>query len=162
MGGMRDRLEARAATETLSAPVEPRAFPVNRTASGHDIEITLLSFTLVEDFARLTGLVRLSAPTDVRLATVPALSLVGGDGPPLEPVSAHVLPQGALAWVSWLFRSPAVGTTTFDARIERVDLAYQIGKRPPAAFTGPWIFHFDVVPPTVPVAAGPTLRAALA
>lgn len=159
---MRDRLEAHAATETLSAPVEPWAFPVNRTASGHDIEITLLSFTLVEDFARLTGLVRLSAPTDVRLATVPALSLVGGDGPPLEPVSAHVLPQGALAWVSWLFRSPGAGTTTFDARIERVDLAYQIGKRPPAAFTGPWTFHFDVTPPTEPVAAGPTLSAALA
>ena len=119
-------------------------------AARHDIEITLLSFTLVEEFARLTGLVRLSAPTDVRLATVPALSLVGADGPPLEPVSAHVLPQGALAWVSWLFRSPAVGTTTFDARIERVDLAYQIGKRPPAAFTGPWVFRFELLPVLVP------------
>jgi hypothetical protein len=159
---MRDRLEALGATETLAPPVEPWAFPVNRTATGHDIEITLLSFTLVEDFARLTGLVRLSAPTDVRLATVPALSLVGADGPPLEPVSAHVLPQGALAWVSWLFRSPAAGTTSFDARIERVDLAYQIGKRPTAAFTGPWSFHFDVVPQAELVAAGPTLRAALA
>lgn len=159
---MRDRLEAPGAVETLSPHVEPWAFPVNRTATGHDIEITLLSFTLVEEFARLTGLVRLSAPTDVRLATVPALSLVGADGPPLVPVSAHVLPQGALAWVSWLFRSPAIGTTSFEARIERVDLAYQIGKRPPAAFTGPWAFQFDVVPPTEQVAAGPMLSAALA
>lgn len=158
---MRDRLEALGAIETLLPPVEPWTFPVNQTASGHDIEITLLSFTLVEEFARLTGLVRLSAPTDVRLATVPALSLVGADGPPLVPVSAHVLPQGALAWVSWLFRSPAVGTTSFEARIERVDLAYQIGKRPTAAFTGPWVFHFDLIPVGEPVAAGPSLSAAL-
>jgi hypothetical protein len=159
---MRDRLEALGAIETLVPPVEPWAFPVNQTASGHDIEITLLSFTLVGEFARLTGLVRLSAPTDVRLATVPALSLVGADGPPLVPVSAHVLPQGALAWVSWLFRSPSVGTTSFEARIERVDLAYQIGKRPTAAFTGPWVFHFALLPIGEPVAAGPRMSVPLA
>lgn len=159
---MRDRFEALGAIETLLPPVEPWAFPVNQTASHHDIEITLLSFTLVEQFARLTGLVRLSGPTDVRLATVPALALVGAGGPSLVPVSAHVLPQGALAWVSWLFRSPSVGTTSFEARIERVDLAYQIGKRPTAAFTGPWVFHFDLVPVADAVAAGPTLSAALA
>jgi len=159
---MRDRFEALGAIETPLPPVEPWAFPVNRTASGHDIEITLLSFTLVEEFARLTGLVRLGGPTDVRLATVPALALVGAGGPALVPVSAHVLPQGALAWVSWLFRSPSVGTTSFEARIERVDLAYQIGKRPTAAFTGPWVFHFDLAPVADAVAAGPTLSAALA
>ena len=158
---MRDRLEALGAIETLP-PVEPWAFPVNQTASGHDIEITLLSFTLVGEFARLTGLVRLSAPTDVRLATVPALAMAGPDGLPLVPVSAHVLPQGALAWVSWLFRSPPVGTTSYEARIERVDLAYQIGKRPTAAFTGPWVFHFDLLPVTEPMRAGPTLSATLA
>lgn len=159
---MRDRFEALGATATMQPSTEPWAFPVNQTASGHDIEITLLSFTLVGEFARLTGLVRLSAPTDVRLATVPALSLVGADGPPLVPVSAHVLPQGALAWVSWLFRSPSVGTTSFDARIERVDLAYQIGKRPTAAFSGPWAFHFALLPVTEPVASGPSLVAPLA
>ncbi len=93
---------------------------------------------------------RLSAPTDVRLASVPALSISGPDGPPLVPVSAHVLPQGALAWVSWVFRSPEVGTTTYEARIERVDLAYQIGKRPTAAFTGPWVFRFELLPVLVP------------
>jgi hypothetical protein len=159
---MRDRFEALGAIETLLPPVEPWAFPVNQTASGHDIEITLLSFTLVEDFARLTGLVRMSGLTDVRLATVPALALVGAGGPSLVPVSAHVLPQGSLAWVSWLFRSPSVGTTSFEARVERVDLAYQIGKRPTAAFTGPWVFHFDLAPVADAVAAGPTLSAALA
>jgi hypothetical protein len=158
---MRDRLEALGAVETQLPPAEPWAFPVNQTASGHDIEITLLSFTLVAEFARLTGLVRLSAPTDVRLATVPALALIGAGGLPLVPVSAHVLPQGALAWVSWLFRSPALGTTSFDARIDRVDLAYQIGKRPTAAFDGPWSFHFALSPVAEPVTAGPTLVASL-
>jgi hypothetical protein len=143
---MRDRFEALGDIEALLPPVEPWAFPVNQTAQCHDIEITLLSFTLVGEFSRLTGLVRLSAPTDVRLASVPALSISGPDGPPLVPVSAHVLPQGALAWVSWLFRSPPVGTLAYEARIERVDLAYQIGKRPTAAFTGPWAFRFKLLP----------------
>ena len=31
-------------------------------------------------------------------------------------------------------------------RLERVDLAYQIGKRPSAAFTGPWVFRFELPP----------------
>ena len=148
---MRDRFETLGAVVDAAAPVEPWAFPINQTARAHDIEINLLSFTLVGEFSRLTGLVRLSAPTDVRLASVPALSISGPDGPPLVPVSAHVLPQGALAWVSWLFRSPEVGTTTYEARIERVDLAYQIGKRPTAAFTGPWVFRFELLPVLEPV-----------
>jgi hypothetical protein len=91
---MRDRFETLGAVVDESAPVEPWAFPINQTARAHDIEINLLSFTLVGEFSRLTGLVRLSAPTDVRLASVPALSISGPDGPPLVPVSAHVLPQG--------------------------------------------------------------------
>lgn len=143
---MRDRLEALGSLGPVIPAAEPWAFTINQSARCDDIEITLLSFTLVEEFARLTGLVRLSAPTDVRLASVPALSITGPEGPQLVPVSAHVLPQGALAWVSWLFRGPAAGTLAYEARIERVDLAYQIGKRPTQAFDGPWVFRFELLP----------------
>ena len=143
---MRDRLEALDDVRRPST-ADPWAFPVNLTARGSDIEITLFSFILVGEFGRLTGLVRTTTPQDVRLASVPALSITSADGQPLVPVSSHVLPQGSNAWVSWLFRSPPEGTTAFEARIERVDLAYQIGKRPLASVTGPWVFAFELVSP---------------
>lgn len=144
---MRDRFESPGDPVGRSEGT-PWAFPVNQTASGDDIEITLFNFVLVGEFARLTGLVRTTTAQDVRLASVPALTMSSADGPPLVPVSAHVLPQGSLSWVSWLFRRPSDGTVSYEARIERVDLAYQIGKRPPASFMGPWVFRFDV--PAVP------------
>ena len=140
---MRDRLEP---LDDVRKPptVDPWAFPVNLTARGSDVEITLFSFILVGEFGRLTGLVRTSTPQEVRLASVPALSITSAGGPPLEPVSSHVLPQGSNAWVSWIFRCPPEGTLAFEARIERVDLAYQIGKRPLASVTGPWVFRFEL------------------
>lgn len=142
---MRDRFETLG--DTVPRPVvQPWAFPVNQTTRIHDIEITLLSFIEVGEFSRLTGLVRTSTPQEVRLASVPALSISSADGPPLVPVSAHVLPQGSNAWVSWLFRCPSEPTSAYEARIERVDLAYQIGKRPSASFSGPWVFRFELPP----------------
>lgn len=130
--------------DVVGSPARPWAFAVNQTARRDDIEITLFSFILVGEFTRLTGLVRAHTSQDVRLASVPALSISSRDGRPLVPVSAHVLPQGQLAWVSWIFRGPPDGTVAYEARIERVDLDYQIGKRPPASFSGPWVFRFEL------------------
>ena len=157
---MRDRFEALG--DTAPRPVvQPWAFPVNQTTRIHDIEITLLSFIEVGEFTRLTGLVRTSTPQEVRLSSVPALSISTSDGPPLVPVSAHLLPQGPLAWVSWLFRCPTEPTAAYEARIERVDLAYQIGKRASASFTGPWVFRFEL-PPIRESAHQPTSAGVLA
>jgi hypothetical protein len=78
------------------------AFAVNRTVDSNNIEITLFSFVVVGDLARVTGLVRVRNRPDVRLASVPELSVATADGTSLAFISGHVLPHGDMAWVSWL------------------------------------------------------------
>jgi hypothetical protein len=125
------------------------AFAVNRSADCSDIEITLLSFVVVGEFARMTGLVRIRNRPNVRLASVPELSLATVDGSPLAPLSAHVLPHGALAWVSWLYRRPPLVLAEYEGRIDRVDLDHQVGGRVPRAYQpqrGAWVFRFQLPP----------------
>jgi hypothetical protein len=124
--------------------VDPWAFAVNATDRHSDIDITLCSFVLVENLVRVTGLVRVQSRPDVRLASIPALTLSSREGVPMIPVSSHVLPQGAMAWVSWLFERPAQVIDEYEGRIERLDLDFLIGKRAPLAQPGPWLFRFAV------------------
>lgn len=133
----------------LPPPVRPLAFAVNRSVDCSDIEITLLSFVVVGEFARITGLVRIRNRPNVRLASVPELSLATVDGSPLVPLSAHVLPHGAMAWVSWLYRRPPHVLNEYEGRIDRVDLDHQAGGRVPRPYHpqhGAWVFRFQLPP----------------
>ena len=123
---------------------DPLAFAINVTARHSDIEITLCSFVAVEQLIRVTSLVRVQSRPDVRLASIPALILSSRSGVSMIPVSAHVLPQGAMAWVSWLFERPAKILDDYEGRIERLDLDFLIGKRAPLAQPGPWLFSFSL------------------
>lgn len=135
--------------EPLAPPVGSWAFALNKSADCNDIEITLLSFVVVGEFARVMGLVRVRNRPNVRLASVPELSLATADGSPLVSLSAHVLPHGAIAWVSWLFRRPPHVLTEYEGHITRVELDHHIGGRVPRGYqpqSGAWTFRFQLLP----------------
>ena len=133
----------------MRPPLKSWAFALNSTADSSDIAITLLSFAVVGTLVRVTGIVSIRSRPNVRLASVPDLALTTVNGPPLEPVSAHVLPHGDMAWVSWLYRRPMHVLTDYEGRIDRVDLAHHIGggsPRPREPQRGTWVFHFTLPP----------------
>jgi hypothetical protein len=137
------------AEEQLPRPLRSWAFAVNSTVDCSNIEITLLSFVVVGTLARVTGLVRVRNRPDVRLASVPELSLTTVDGSPLALLSAHVLPQGAMAWVSWLYQRPPEVLNEYEGRIDRVDLEHHTGgrvPRPRQPQRGAWVFRFRLPP----------------
>ena len=150
-----------AAAVQVSALTRSWAFAVNSTVDSSNIEITLFSFVVVGNLVRLTGLVHVRNRPDVRLASVPDLALSTADGSSLACLSGHVLPHGAMAWVSWLFRRPANVLTDYEGRIDRVDLDHHTGGRAPRPRQpqrGTWVFRFSL--PSTLVAA--TMAAALA
>lgn len=134
----------------------PWAFAVNETAASHDVQITLLSFAVVGDIVRVSGLVRVPNRHDLRLSAVPDLVICPLDGPALVLVAAHVLPQGRMTWVSWVYERPRQVLVPYEARIEQVGLLYQVGGRFQEKPQGPWVFRFrlppasDLVPSTSP------------
>jgi hypothetical protein len=133
----------------LPASVRSWAFAINSTVDSSDIAITLLSFTVVGELVRVTGLVAIRSRPNVRLATVPDLSLSTGDGTRLVPLSAHLLPHRDLAWVSWLFRRPKTVLNDYEGRVERVELALHTGgqsPRPRQPQQGKWVFRFTLPP----------------
>lgn len=130
-------------------PVGSWAFAINSTADCSEIEITLLSFVVVGALVRVTGLVRIRNRPNVRLASVPDLSLATVDGSPLAVLSAHVLPHAGLAWVSWLYQRPPHVLADYEGRIERVDLDHHTGgqtPKPRQPQRGAWVFHFRLPP----------------
>lgn len=133
----------------------PWAFAVNETAASHDVQITLLSFAIVGDVVRVSGLVRVPNRRDLRLSTVPDLVISQLDGPALTLVAAHVLPQGRMTWVSWVYERPRHVLVPYEARIEQVGLLYQVGGRFQEKPQGPWVFRFQLPPASDPVASGP-------
>jgi len=138
--------------ERVPPPARSWAFAVNSTVDFSDIEITLLSFVVVGKFARVTGLVRIRSRPNVRLASVPKLSLATADGSPLALLSAHVLPHGDMAWVSWLYQRPPDVLTEYEGRIDRVDLDHHVGGRVPRPHEpqhGAWVFRFRLPPAPV-------------
>jgi hypothetical protein len=145
----------------VALPARSWAFAVNSTVDSSNIEISLLSFVVVGDLARVTGLIHVRNRPDVRLASVPDLSLTTADGSSLACLSGHVLPHGAMAWVSWLFRRPADVLTEYEGRIDRVDLDHHTGgraSRPRQPQRGTWAFRFSLPPTSVEA----TMAAALA
>ena len=140
----RDPVTGADTAATQGDQIDPWAFAINVSTRHSDIEITLCSFVIVDRLIRITSLVRVQSRPDVRLASIPALILTSAGGVPLTPVSAHVLPQGAMSWVSWLFERPAELFDEYEGRIERLDLDFLIGKRAPLAQPGPWSFKFSL------------------
>lgn len=135
--------------DTPPAAVRSWAFAINTTVDSSDIAITLLSFIVVGQLVRVTGLVAIRSRPNVRLATVPELSLAIVDGPPLVPLSAHLLPNADMAWVSWLFRRPEHVLNEYEGRVERVDLGQHTGggaPRPRQPQPGTWVFRFTLPP----------------
>ncbi|MHB8397752.1 MAG: hypothetical protein ACYDCI_02310 [Candidatus Limnocylindrales bacterium] len=133
-----------AGSTTPVRDTEPWAVAINVSARVGDIDIALCSYIVDGDFARLTGLVRVGAPHDVRLVAVPMLTIVSPGIPPFEVTSAHLLPQGSRTWVSWFYPRPADGPRAYEARIDHIDLGFQIGNRAPLSIGGPWVFRFDI------------------
>jgi hypothetical protein len=141
--------------EQVVEPPQPRrgswAFALNRSADCDDIEITLLSFVVVGEFVRVSGFVRIRSRPNVRLASVPELSLAPVGGSPLTFLSAHVLPHGAIAWVSWFYQRPAHVLNKYEGRISRVELDHHTGgqaSRPRQPQRGAWVFRFALPPAT--------------
>jgi hypothetical protein len=135
--------------DKLPASVRSWAFAINSTVDSSDIAVTLLSFIVVGQLVRVTGLVAIRSRPNVRLATVPELSLAIVDRPPLVPVSAHLLPHADMAWVSWLFRRPEHLLNEYEGRIERVDLVQHTSggaPRPRQPQPGTWVFRFSLPP----------------
>jgi len=135
--------------EHVPTRVRSWAFAVNASVDCSDIEITLLSFAVVGEFARVSGLVQIRNRPDVRLASVPELSLKTVDGSPLAPLSAHVLPHGEMAWVSWLFRRPPHVFNVYEGRIDLVNLDQHARGRDPRPHQperGAWEFRFQLSP----------------
>jgi hypothetical protein len=133
----------------VPSPLKSWAFAINSTVVASDIAITLLSFTVVGELVRVTGLVAIRSRPNVRLATVPDLSLSTEDGTRLVPLSAHLLPHGDLAWVAWLFRRPKSVLNDYEGRVERVELALHTGgqsPRPRQPQPGTWVFRFTLPP----------------
>jgi hypothetical protein len=124
----------------------PWTFAVNETAASQDVQITLLSFAVVGDIVRVSGLVRVPNHRDVRLSAVPDLVICPLDGPPLVPVAAHVLPHGRMTWVSWVYERPMHVLAPYEARIEQVGLLYQVGGHFQEKPHGPWVFRFRLPP----------------
>jgi hypothetical protein len=132
-------------------PISARswAFAINSTVDSNEIAITLLSFIVAAKVVRVTGLVAIRSRPNVRLATVPELSLAIVDRPPLVPASAHLLPHGDMAWVSWVYQRPTHVLNEYEGRIERVDLVQHASggaPRPRQPQPGAWVFRFRLPP----------------
>jgi len=129
---------------------DPWAVALNETAATDDIAVTLLTLAVADEIIRISGLMRLLRRSGMRLSSLPALTLGTVDGAPLELLRAHALPDGAMFWVSWLYRRPAEILSGYEGRIDHMDLAD--GARMETV-SGPWVFTFDVPNGILPAGA---------
>lgn len=131
-------------TRAPSVDSAPWAIALNESAATDDVEVTLLTLTVVDDILRVSGLLRVVRRADVRLLSTPALTLATRDGLPLTLVRAHALPDGRLLWVSWTYERPADVRTEYEARIGNMDFALRAGGAAREAMPGPWVFTFRI------------------
>jgi hypothetical protein len=141
-GGTRDLETTRSRAHRVDGG--PWAVALNETAATDEITVTLLALAVVDDVIRVSGIVRVVRRPDVRLSNVPTLTLATLDGPPLELLGAHALPNARMVWVSWTYERPADVRTEYEGRIDHIDLAYRAGRVVQEAAPGPWVFTFRV------------------
>jgi hypothetical protein len=124
----------------------PWATLVNQVAIVHDIEITLLSYVVVDDAMRVHGAVRVTADHEALLTTVPVLELRQvGEPSPMRPLGGRVLPRPPIVWVVWMFELPGPEPSIIAARISELAFGQRIGAKPDVV-RGPWLF--DTFPKT--------------
>ena len=146
----------------ISAPrLAPRATLLNQAVMMGGVEITLLSYVVVERSMRLYGALRVMTEHEPILATVPVLELTpdaGGD--PFHPVGASVLPQPQTVWLAWMFEIEQGDRGLMTAAIDRLELGFRTGRKTESV-VGPWVFAgipgivIDHRPVPEPVAIAP-------
>jgi hypothetical protein len=118
----------------------PRAVLVNQVVTVARVEITLLSYVVVDHTLRVHGALRMMDERDALLASVPVLELTRvTDASPLRSLGAHVKPQPPTVWLAWTFELPEAGPVELAARIEQLHLGFRTGTRTTCA-VGPWVF----------------------
>lgn len=104
------------------------------------VEITLLSYVVVDRSLRLYGALRVMDHHDPLVATTPVLELTRGEGAdPYHPLGAHVLPLPPTVWLAWMFELAHTGTGSLAARIEQLELGFRVGRKTEIV-TGPWAY----------------------
>jgi hypothetical protein len=117
---------------------------ISVTSANEDVEATLLALAVVDDILSVWGLLRVAHRPEVRLSSIPALSLAVRDGVPLQPIGAHAKPQGGLIWVTWTFQRPRHDATKLHGRIDHVDIEWRGGRFVREDLQGPWEFTIQI------------------
>ena len=121
-------------------PQGPRATLLNQVVTASGVEITLLSYVVVDHSLRLYGALRVMDHHDPLVATTPVLELTRGEGvDPYHPLGAHVLPLPPTVWLAWMFELADAATESLAARIEQLELGFRVGRKTEIV-TGPWAF----------------------
>ena len=119
----------------------PWATLINQAAIVQGIEVTLLSYVVVDDAMRVHGAVRVTADHEALLATVPVLELTQRDEPSaMHPLGGRVLPRPPIVWVVWMFDLPGPEPSIIEARIGELAFGQRVGAKPDVV-RGPWLFH---------------------
>jgi hypothetical protein len=118
----------------------PWATLINQVAIVQDIEVTLLSYVVVDDAMRVHGAVRVTPDHEALLTTVPVLELTQASEPSaLHPLGGRVLPRSPIVWVVWMFELPGPEPSIIAARIDALAFGQRVGARPDVVH-GPWLF----------------------
>lgn len=130
-------------------PQGPRATLLNQVASASGVEITLLSYVVVDHSLRLYGALRVMDHHDPMVATTPVLELTRDHGLlPYRPLGAHVLPLPPTVWLAWMFELGSAGPGSLVARIDQLELGFRVGRKTEIV-TGPWAFTGIPTPTSV-------------
>ena len=132
------------AIASVNLPLGPWSFPINKVARVGDLEVSLLSLSVVGDVLRVAGVISVRHRLDLRLDRLPELRLSSQDGPPLAPLGAHLLPQAGTLWTQWLFERPTHLPAAYVAGISQIDLAYRAGGLRDGERLGPITFEFRI------------------
>ena len=124
-------------------PLGPWSFPINQVARLGDVEVSLLSLSVVDDVLRVTGVLNVRR-LDLRLDRLPELLLHTSDAVPLPSVGAHLLPLAGTVWMEWLFARPARLPVAYVAGISQIELAYRAGGLKDREQVGPVRFEFRI------------------
>jgi hypothetical protein len=114
---------------------------VNQAALVRGVEVTLLSYVIVDDVIRVHGAVRVSGSHEARLVSVPELQLMQvGSESPMPTLGAHVLPRPPIIWLVWTLGLPGEEPRALSARIGQLAFGYRTGSKADVV-DGPWLFE---------------------
>lgn len=129
---------------SVTPPPGPWSYPINQVECVGDLEVSLLSLSVVGEVVRVAGAINVRDRLDLRLERMPELRLHAEDGPPLVSIGAHLLPQAGTAWMQWLYARPTQLPVAYVAGIPRIDLVYRAGRIADGEHIGPVRFRFRI------------------